>query len=42
MADKYHKRNDGLKPASPFGDIHPVEDLEGIGPIYNKALLAMG
>ena len=27
---------------SPFGDVHPVIDLEGIGPIYNKALHAMG
>lgn len=27
---------------NPFGDIHPVRELEGIGPEYNKALLAMG
>lgn len=27
---------------SPFGDIHPVKDIEGIGPTYNKELQAMG
>jgi predicted flap endonuclease-1-like 5' DNA nuclease len=27
---------------NPFGDIHPVQDIEGIGSEYNKALLAMG
>ncbi len=27
---------------SPFGDVHPVMDLEGIGPEYNKELHAMG
>lgn len=26
----------------PFGDVHPVLDLEGIGPEYNRGLLAMG
>jgi predicted flap endonuclease-1-like 5' DNA nuclease len=27
---------------TPFGDVHPVLDLEGIGPVYNKELHAMG
>jgi len=28
--------------ATPFGDVHPVLALEGIGPEYNKGLKAMG
>lgn len=27
---------------NPFGDVHPVIDIEGIGPQYSKALQAMG
>ncbi len=27
---------------SPFGDVHPVIDIEGIGPVYKEALLTMG
>ena len=34
------KRTDGR--SSPFGDVHPVVDIEGIGPKYSKALQAMG
>jgi|GEM_PF-2109126 len=34
------ERSDGRK--SPFGDVHPVKALEGIGPKYNNALQAIG
>ena len=27
---------------NPFGDVHPIMDLEGIGPTYKKALNSMG
>ena len=27
---------------SPFGDVHPVMDIEGIGPVYKEGLLTMG
>lgn len=29
-------------PSSPFGDIHPVIDVEGVGDVYEKKLGAMG
>lgn len=30
------------KQPDPFGDVHPVMDIEGIGPVYNKELHKMG
>ena len=29
-------------PISPFGDVHPVIDIEGVGPQYSHRLVAMG
>ncbi|MGV8086886.1 MAG: DUF4332 domain-containing protein [Candidatus Woesearchaeota archaeon] len=34
--------NDGLSRKNPFGDIHPVSAIEGIGPKYSKELHAIG
>lgn len=39
---KKNKRIIGKTQSNPFGHIHPVIDLEGIGPVYNKQLHAMG
>ncbi len=32
----------GGKRLSPFGDVHSVREIEGIGPVYSKALEKMG
>lgn len=39
---KQKKVHHARKHTTPFGDVHPVIDLEGIGPVYNKELKAMG
>ena len=36
------KRVDVNTNINPFGDVHPVMDMEGIGPAYNKELLSIG
>jgi len=40
ISDKSGQKKSGQK--SPFGDVYPVRDIEGIGPSYSKLLRTMG
>lgn len=41
-ASQKNKQNIHAKHSTPFGDVHPVIDLEGIGPEHKKELQAIG
>jgi len=42
IAQKTPQKNTRASRPNPFGDVHPVIAIEGIGPEYNKKLNAMG